>query len=370
MKVSIFMKKQKFKFKSSLILLTALLGGCSAMSDIGLTQSEQIQDSETQVQMGAYLMVYFKDDDHSLHMALSADGYSFTDINQGKAVIDGKKVAEQQGIRDPHIYRSPDGRFYLAMTDLHIYAKRDGLRDTEWQRPGEQYGWGNNQGFVLMKSDDLINWSTARVRVDQSFAGYENIGAAWAPETIYDPVADKMMLYFTMRFGNGLNKMYWSYVNDEFNKLTTEPKLIFQYPKDITYIDADITKVGDTYHMFYTPHDGTPGIKQATSNKINADYQYDPEWYDTEAGASEAPNVWKRIGEDKWVLMYDIYSISPHNFGFRETTDFVNFTDLGHFNEGVMKATNFSSPKHGAVIQLTAEEATKLAAHWNLDMQF
>ena len=32
----------------------------------------------------------------------------------------------------------------------------------------------------------------------------------------------------------------------------------------------------------------------------------------------------------------------------RETSDFVNFKNLGRFNEGVMKTTNFSSPKHGA----------------------
>ena len=61
---------------------------------------------------------------------------------------------------------------------------------------------------------------------------------------------------------------------------------------------------------------------------------------------------------------YDIYGINPHNFGFSETTDFVNFKDLGHFNEGVMKATNFSSPKHGAVIHITKKEAEKLRKYW------
>lgn len=62
--------------------------------------------------------------------------------------------------------------------------------------------------------------------------------------------------------------------------------------------------------------------------------------------------MWKRIGEDKWVLMYDVYSVKPNNMGFSETNDFVHFTNLGHFNAGVMKTTNFSSPKHGAVMHL------------------
>lgn len=317
--------------------------------------------------MAAYLLVYFSDSTHSLHMALSRDGYRFTALNDGKPVIDGRLVAEQKGIRDPHLARGPDGAFYLAMTDLHIFAQREGLRDTEWQRDGAEYGWGNNRGFVLMKSHDLVDWSRANVRVDQAFEGYDEIGCAWAPETIYDPEAGKMMLYFTMRMGNGHNRLYYAYTDDAFTRLVSEPKLLFEYPKDISYIDADITRVGDRYHMFYTPHDGTPGIKQAVSDAINRGYRYDPRWVDSEERVCEAPNVWKRIGEEKWVLMYDCYGVHPHNFRFAETTDFREFTDLGYFNQGVMQSTNFASPKHGAVVHLTAEEADRLAAHWGFE---
>ena len=39
---------------------------------------------------------------------------------------------------------------------------------------------------------------------------------------------------------------------------------------------------------------------------------------------------------------------------------------IGYFNDGVMKATNFASPKHGAVMSLTAAEARRLADHWGL----
>lgn len=320
--------------------------------------------------MKAYLMAYFKDDTHGLYFALSKDGYSFTDVNGGKPVIAGDTIAEQKGIRDPYIMRGPDNNFYIAMTDLHIFAQKAGLRDTEWQRPGEQYGWGNNRALVLMKSKDLINWSHTILRVDQAFPELADIGSAWAPEIIYDEAEKKMMLYFTMRFGNGNNRLYYAYMNDDFTRFETKPEILFEYPKDITYIDADITKVGNKYHMFYTPHDGTPGIKQAVSSAINSGYQYDPEWYDPEPTASEAPTVFKRIGQDKWVLVYDIYGINPHNFGFSETSDFKNFTNLGRFNEGVMKATNFSSPKHASFIHLTEKEAQRLADHWGYEAEF
>ena len=83
--------------------------------------------------------------------------------------------------------------------------------------------------------------------------------------------------------------------------------------------------------------------------------------------ACEAPTVWKRIGEDKWVLMYDNYGLKKHNFGFEETSDFVSFKQLKHFNEGIMFSTNFDQPKHGAVVHLTKAEAKKLAKRWGMD---
>ena len=102
--------------------------------------------------LAGYLFVYFKDQDQSAYMAISADGYTFTDINKGQPIFIGSELAEQKGVRDPHITRGPDGAFYLAMTDLHIFGKRAGFRDTDWQRPIDKYGWGNNRALVLMKS--------------------------------------------------------------------------------------------------------------------------------------------------------------------------------------------------------------------------
>lgn len=257
------------------------------------------------------------------------------------------------------------------MTDLHIFAQKDGYRNTEWERDGKTYGWGNNRGLVLMKSWDLINWKRTNIRLDELSAQFSEIGCAWAPEVIYDDQKNKLMIYFTMRYRTEPNKLYYIYVNDEFDRLESSPQLLFGHPSEkITAIDGDITKIGNKYHLFYVAHDGIPGIKHAVSDEINRDYTFDPRWYDPEPNACEAPNVWKRIGEDKWVLMYDCYGIETHNFGFVETSDFVNFNNLGRFNEGVMKTTNFTSPKHGAVIHLTKSEAEKLAGHWGLKIEF
>ena len=132
----------------------------------------------------AYLLVYFKDETHDLYFATSPDGYTFTDVNGGQPVFLGRVLAEQKGVRDPHLMRGPDGAFYLSMTDLHIFAKQAGLRETDWERPGEEYGWGNNRNLIFMKSLDLIHWTHSRVPVASLFPQQGDLGVAWAPETI------------------------------------------------------------------------------------------------------------------------------------------------------------------------------------------
>ena len=64
------------------------------------------------------------------------------------------------------------------------------------------------------------------------------------------------------------------------------------------------------------------------------------------------------------------FSVNPNNFGFAETTDFKTFKNLGHFDQGVMKRTNFSDQKNGSVIHLTKKEALRLAKHWNTNFLF
>ena len=318
----------------------------------------------TEKDMGAYLFTYFSDPTHGLFMAISYDGYTFRPVNNGEPIISGDSIAEQHGIRDPHIYRAPNGKFYIAMTDLHIFGRQKGIRTTQWERP-ERFGWGNNRGLVLMASDDLINWTHHVARIDKLFPErFGEIGCAWAPQTIWDPEVGKPMVYFTIRqHAGGRTKLY----------LETEPQLLFEYPDTtIQVLDADIIEIDDLpksanrkYVMTYVSQENPGGIKYMISDKINHFDDYHAEQIDTEKTGCEAPNVWKRIGEKKWVVMYDIYSIRPNNFGFVETSDFKTFTPLGRFGEGKMKIENFTSPKHGSVIHITKAEAKRLEQYWN-----
>ena len=322
----------------------------------------------TEKDMGAYLFTFFSDPTHGLYMAISYDGYTFTAVNNAEPIISGDSIAEQHGIRDPHIYRAPNGKFYIAMTDLHIFGKTKGIRTTQWERPDE-FGWGNNRGLVLMASDDLIHWTHHVARIDKLFPEkFGKIGCAWAPQTIWDPAVGKPMVYFTIRQQAGGNtKLYYSYADEAFTTLETEPQLLFQCPDTtIQVLDADICPMPDgRYFMSYVYQENPGGIKYMISDRINHFDDYHAEQIDTENGACEAPNVWKRIGQKKWVVMYDVFSIRPNNFGFVETSDFKTFTPLGRFGEGKMKMTNFVSPKHGSVIHITKAEAKRLEQYWS-----
>ena len=349
----------------------------------------------TEDEMGAYVMVYHKDEDHGLHMALSYDGYTWTSVNDDQPIISGDSIAVQHGIRDPHIFRGPDGGFYVAMTDLHIFATREMIersgfaplseyRDTPWERDGELYGWGNNRGLVLMKSFDLIHWTRTNLDFSQLTCPtyftdaegnplpWSEVGCVWAPETVYDYEAGHLLVHFTTRIQRNYERIYYVYMNDDFTQMLTEPKPLFQAPDGLdgrpayTVIDSDICHVDSLYHLFYVSHEHQATVRHASSRSILGPYVQDDKYDDHDPEIHEAPNCWKRLGEQRWVIMYDNYHRRPANFGFVETTDFETFTPIGYFDEeGVpMRRTNFVAQKHGSVAPLTVDEAKQLEAFW------
>lgn len=327
-----------------------------------------------------YAMVYFKDATHSVYLAISRDGYNFTDVNGGKPVIDGRKVAEQRGVRDPFITRGPDGAFYMGLTDMHASGLRAGVRATAWERPEAEYGWGNNRALVLMKSYDLIRWTAHSFRLDIAWPEqFAEVGCVWAPHIFFDEGEGRMFLTFTSKIRRGIDDIFWSYTDEDFTRLVTQPKVLLAQPRPdgpitdqnrdpLHVIDSDITKANGRYHLFYSSKiNGAAGIYLASSASLSTGFSPSAKRVDPETVNTEGPTVFKRLGTDKYVLMYDVYGAG--NMGFSETSDFVTFTSLGRFNEGVMKGTNFSAPKHGGVTYLTLGELKAIAAHWNVDIK-
>ena len=247
--------------KANLLLYLLLAAPLAAAPVLAKTKSSA-RPIAGEKGMGAYLMVYHKDATSSLYMATCRDGYTFTDVNDGRPILDGDTIAAQHGVRDPHIYRGPDGCYYMVATDLHVDGKAKGFRTTQWERD-DKYGWGNNRGIVLMKSRDLIHWTHREVFINERFPErFGDMGCAWAPQTIYDPTTGRMMIYLTIRATpDGKTRCYYTYANSSFDDLETEPQLLFDYPDpNIQVLDADITPMPDgRFFMTYVAQEQPGG---------------------------------------------------------------------------------------------------------------
>ena len=76
---------------------------------------------------------------------ISKDGYNYRALNSDKPIISSEKISSTGGVRDPHILRGADGKtFYMVATDM-VSA----------------LGWSSNRAMVLLKSTDLVNWTSS-----------------------------------------------------------------------------------------------------------------------------------------------------------------------------------------------------------------
>ena len=209
----------------------------------------------------AYLFVYFTGNDKSeeaIHYALSKDGYHFWALNNDKPVISSEEISSTGGVRDPHILRGSDGKtFYMVATDM-VSAN----------------GWNSNRAMVLLKSTDLVHWTSSVVNIQKRFPGNDSLLRVWAPQTIYDDSANKYMIYFSMKHGKEPDKIYYAYANEDFTGLEGEPKQLFYSPDNAACIDGDIVKKDDKYYLFFKTEDRLPGIKIAVSNHLTSGYSY------------------------------------------------------------------------------------------------
>ncbi|MEE6295901.1 immunoglobulin-like domain-containing protein [Georgenia wangjunii] len=153
-----------------------------------------------------------------------------------------------QGLRDPHIVRSPDGdTFYMIATDLNWYDQGG-------------YNINDTQYIEVFESNDLVNWTPQRhVKVAPDDAGnafapeslwVEEIGAYavfWAQSLWSDPVN---------RTGQG-NAQMWYNTTRDFQTFS-EPQ-VWQDPAPLSRIDTTAIKVGDLYYRVTKNEAGNAG---------------------------------------------------------------------------------------------------------------
>jgi len=205
---------------------------------------------------GGYLFAHFIGEQTSLseqiYFAVSEDGLNFKDLNNLKPVLISE--AGEKGVRDPYLYRSPEGdRFFLIATDLSIhnrggwYLNEQGYYDPS--TTGSSY-------LIIWESLDLINWTGGRaIKVAP-----KNAGMAWAPEMIYYEKTGEYLIYFSSSIMNPLTKykdkpntIYYVTTRDFIH--FSDTKIFIDCQKDDCenplgreIIDTTLIKIGDYYY--------------------------------------------------------------------------------------------------------------------------
>lgn len=291
-----------------------------------------------------YLLAYFNGNaqmQEQICFALGNDGFNYTPLNGGMPVISSDTIAQKQAVRDPHILRGEDGCFYMVATDM---------KSSE--------GWDSNDGLVLLRSKNLIDWEHTAIDFPTTWPerfNRDDLTQVWAPQTIYDPETQKYMVYYTIGEKDEYYKIYYSYANDDFTGLT-EPQLLYDHGTGI--IDADIVQYNGVYHMFFKTEQNGNGIQQATSGSLHGTWTPEGKNLQQTNDAVEGSCVFRLINSDTWVLMYDCYTSGRY--------DYCTSGDLSNFTfECSSDNTEIFTPRHGTVIPVTSEERLRLMMHWS-----
>ncbi len=302
--------------------------------------AEKVEEKD----LTAYLFVYFTGNhisQEAVCYAVSMDGYTYWALNDNKPVIDSKVISSTGGVRDPHILRCEDGKtFYMVVTDM--------VSDN---------GWDSNRAMVLLKSTDLVNWSHSVINMQKRYEGQERLKRVWAPQTIFDPEAKKYMVYWSMKYGDGPDVIYYAYANEDFTDLEGEPKPLFVPADKKSCIDGDIVYKDGVYHLFYKTEGHGNGIRVATTTSLTSgQWKENLEYKQQTKEAVEGAGTFKLIGEDKYILMYDVYMKGAYQF--TETTDLEHFKVIDHDVK-----MNFH-PRHGTIIPITRSELKRISDKW------
>ncbi len=347
-------------------------------------------------------------------------GLNFKDMYGSKmnALVPALPPSEvgERGVRDPFMYRSPEGdTFYLIATDLSVYTRG---------------GWGNNNGtnkftitgshsITLWESHDLVNWTDARLIE----VAAPNAGMAWAPEMIYSEETGEYVIFFSstiiedkaiherdciyytttrdfVHFGETkkfIKNQPYPEGKEDPQKAQDSPKAINNNERKI--IDASVMKIGDWYYSACKDGDNHEdgGILIQKTQKlfdINSwqkvldldDLGFKSPWsYRAPNGSNknilnnnclEGPewfilNQKDRIGEDKTIpeygLMADFYADTSKGYMPFATTNVEDADNSQGSWRQLKSGTDYSwdaqTKRHGTILRITAEEANRLKEH-------
>ena len=304
----------------------------------------------------AYLFVHFKEkitpEGEAVYFGISKDGYNWEQVNNGNPVL--MSTLGDKGCRDIEIVRLHTGGFVIITTDLCIVHHMDENYNVDWK----QLNSHGSKSLCMWKTDDLVHFSEQRL----VHFGRDDFGCMWAPEVFFDEEREEYLIHWgsTVAETDYKHMSIYCSVTKDFETFSP-PKLYFT--KDNEILDSHITKVGDTYHLFYKNSSNPPMNMHATSKCLYGPFEHDENferYMDEEIpspGAYEGPTTYI-LPDGRWCLMLDFFGCEKEKMGY------VPFVSSAPGDMNFTKSPEaFSFPygfKHGKVIEITDEEYVRL----------
>ena len=306
-----------------------------------------------------YVFSHFKEkltpDGEQVYLALSRDGFFWEECNGGRPVITCDKGAG--GCRDIELVKLKTGGWVVLATDLCIVYRMDEHHNVDWK----DCNHNGSKCLSLWFSEDLIRFSEQKL----VFFGREDFGCLWAPEVFYDDLRDEYLIHWGSTVAaDGYNHMSIYCCTTKDFQTFSEPKLFFT--KDSEILDSHITKVGDTYHLFYKNSNDPAMNMHAAAKDLYGPYEHDAafEAYMASlgnAGAYEAPATMV-LPDGRWCLLLDFFGCE------REKMGYVPFLSPAPGDAALrMCKEPFAFPygfKHGGVKEISVEEYERLKDYY------
>ena len=335
----------------------------------------------------------------------------FQPLNNNQPIL--SSIASEKGVRDPFVYRSPEGdRFFIIATDLKVNNRPEGGWSPQTSKGYTFPTVNGKHTLILWETEDLTDWGDPKyIEVAP-----ENAGMAWAPEMTWHEetgqyvifwsscIIDDLSLPDTQRTKVKGDAVYYTTTRD-FEHFG-ETKLFIDnqtdgvpensnHPNGRNIIDATCTKIGDHYYAITKDGDNSDadgGIRIFRSDDI-LDYEAWEKVSDldelglnpTGSGATagdrrteeftnrslEGPALfqfnkcdWEDPNKPEWCIMGDRYNAGNGYLPF-STTDIEDTTgDAWSIYPSDKYSWGNGGKRHGSVLKLTSEESAAIAAKW------
>ena len=303
-----------------------------------------------------YLFAHFKEkitpDGEAVYFGKSRDGFNWEKVNNGNPVL--MSSLGEKGCRDIEIIRLHTGGFAIITTDLCVANRYDENLNLDWKNINSH----GSKSLCIWKTPDLVNFSEQRL----VHFGRDDFGCMWAPEVFFDEENEEYLIHWgsTVAENNYTHMSIYCSVTKDF-KTFSEPKLYFT--KDNEILDSHITKIGDTYHLFYKNSSNPPMNMHATSKNLYGPFEHDQAFQDYMENEVYHPGSYEgattfTLPDGKWCFMADFFGCEKDKMGYvpfiSSKPGDMNFTrcpDAFKFPYGF---------KHGKCIEITDEEYNKI----------